>query len=44
MQSDKKTEHGEVHFILPDRIGHVKSVHGIERHVVIELMQSLLGG
>ncbi|MFN9789069.1 MAG: 3-dehydroquinate synthase [Pirellulaceae bacterium] len=44
MQSDKKTEHGEVHFILPDRIGHVKSVHGIDRRVVIDLMASLLGG
>ena len=44
MQSDKKTEHGEVHFILPDRIGHVKSVRGIDRRLVIELMESLLGG
>lgn len=36
MQLDKKTEHGKLNFILPDRIGHVETVSGIFRDVIAE--------
>src|SRR5206468_2455336 len=30
MQRDKKAEHGRLRFVLPDRIGHVALVEGID--------------
>jgi 3-dehydroquinate synthase len=32
--SDKKTIHGKVHFVLPDRIGHVVIRSGIDPEMV----------
>ena len=34
MQHDKKTEHGKLRFILPDAMGHVKIIDGIESQLV----------
>jgi len=35
MQMDKKTEHGQLHFILPTQIGQVKTVSNCERADII---------
>ncbi len=40
--SDKKTVHGKVHFVLPDRIGHVKIVSGIEPALVQRAVEAAL--
>jgi 3-dehydroquinate synthase len=34
MQSDKKTEHGKLRFVLPDRLGHVELVGNIDPQAV----------
>lgn len=38
MQHDKKVEHGQLRFILPDRLGHVELVAGITQQQAIEAM------
>jgi 3-dehydroquinate synthase len=40
--SDKKTLHGQVHFVLPDRIGHVKIISGIDPAVVTRAVEAAL--
>jgi 3-dehydroquinate synthase len=40
--SDKKTVHGKVHFVLPDRIGHVKILSGIEPALVQRAVEAAL--
>lgn len=40
--SDKKTLHGKVHFVLPERIGEVKIVTGIDMNLVREATQAAL--
>jgi 3-dehydroquinate synthase len=40
--SDKKTVQGNVHFVLPTRIGEVRIVSGIDNHIVLESIQSVL--
>jgi 3-dehydroquinate synthase len=42
--SDKKTIQGNVHFVLPVKIGEVKVVSGIDDRVVLESIQAVLGG
>jgi 3-dehydroquinate synthase len=41
--SDKKAVQGNVHFVLPTRIGDVRIVSGIDSRVVIESIESVLG-
>jgi len=38
MQKDKKVQHGRLTFIMPDRIGHVSGVDGIEAHQVKDIL------
>jgi 3-dehydroquinate synthase len=40
--SDKKTIHGKVHFVLPDGIGHVKILSGIEPALVQRAVEAAL--
>ncbi|MEO8132218.1 MAG: 3-dehydroquinate synthase, partial [Bryobacteraceae bacterium] len=40
--SDKKTIHGKVHFVLPDRIGHVQVVSGIAPSLVQSAVEAAL--
>ncbi|MEP6537752.1 MAG: 3-dehydroquinate synthase [Bryobacteraceae bacterium] len=40
--SDKKTIHGKVHFVLPDRIGHVQVVSGIAPTLVQSAVEAAL--
>ena len=40
MQLDKKTEHGQLNFILPTRIGHVRKVSNCE---FADILGSILG-
>jgi 3-dehydroquinate synthase len=42
--SDKKTIQGNVHFVLPTRIGEVTVVSGIDDHLVMEAIEAVLGG
>jgi 3-dehydroquinate synthase len=42
--SDKKTIQGNVHFVLPTRIGEVTVVSGVDGHVVMEAIEAVLGG
>ncbi len=42
LSADKKTVHGNVHFVLPTRIGEVKIVSGIEDRLVIESIQAVI--
>jgi 3-dehydroquinate synthase len=42
--SDKKTIQGNVHFVLPTKIGEVTVVSGIDDRVVIESIEAVLGG
>jgi 3-dehydroquinate synthase len=42
--SDKKTIQGNVHFVLPIKIGEVKVVSGVDDRVVLESIQAVLGG
>ena len=40
--SDKKTIHGKVHFVLPDRIGHVQILSGIDPALVRSAVEAAL--
>ena len=40
--SDKKTIHGKVHFVLPDRIGHVRILSGIDPAMVQRAVEAAL--
>ncbi len=42
--SDKKTIQGNVHFVLPTKIGEVAVVSNIDDRVVLESIQAVLGG
>jgi 3-dehydroquinate synthase len=42
--SDKKTIQGNVHFVLPTKIGEVKVVSGVDDRVVLESIEAVLGG
>jgi 3-dehydroquinate synthase len=42
--SDKKTIQGNVHFVLPVKIGEVTVVSGLDDRVVLESIQAVLGG
>ncbi len=42
LTADKKTVQGNVHFVLPTRIGAVRIVSGVEPRVVMESIQSVL--
>src|SRR5579872_4847072 len=42
--SDKKTIQGNVHFVLPTKIGEVTVVSGVDDRVVLESIQAVLGG
>ena len=42
LASDKKTIRGKVHFVLPERIGKVKIVSGMEERPVLEAIRSAL--
>jgi 3-dehydroquinate synthase len=42
LASDKKTIRGKVHFVLPERIGQVKIVSGVEEKPVLEAIRSAL--
>jgi 3-dehydroquinate synthase len=42
LASDKKTVQGKIHFVLPTRIGSVRVVSGIDQHLVIESIRSVL--
>jgi 3-dehydroquinate synthase len=41
LQSDKKTSHGIVHFVLPTAIGKVEIVKNVPERVVIEAVDEL---
>jgi 3-dehydroquinate synthase len=41
--SDKKTVGGKVHFVLPERIGQVAIVSGVDDKIVLEATRSALG-
>ena len=40
MGRDKKSLGGRLRFVLPDRIGHVDLVDGIERDLVIQALHA----
>jgi 3-dehydroquinate synthase len=42
--SDKKTIQGNVHFVLPTKIGEVTVVSGIEDRIVLDSIEVVLGG
>ena len=42
--SDKKTIQGNVHFVLPVRIGEVTGVSGVDDRVVLESIEAVLSG
>jgi 3-dehydroquinate synthase len=39
MSHDKKVEHGQLRFVLPDRLGHVELVPGIDRSQVLHVLR-----
>ena len=41
---DKKTIQGNVHFVLPVKIGEVTVVSGVDDRVVLESIEAVLGG
>jgi 3-dehydroquinate synthase len=41
MQHDKKTESGQLRFVLPTRLGHVELVSGVETEVVRSVLRDL---
>lgn len=43
LRSDKKTIQGNVHFVLPERIGQVRVVSGIDERVVQSAIEAALG-
>ena len=42
--SDKKTIQGNVHFVLPTKIGEVTVVSGVDEQAVMESIEAVLGG
>lgn len=42
LRGDKKTVHGQVHFVLPEEIGQVRIVSGLDPGLVIEAIQAAL--
>ena len=42
LRGDKKTVHGKVHFVLPERIGSVRIASGLDEKMVIEAIQAAL--
>jgi 3-dehydroquinate synthase len=42
--SDKKTIQGNVHFVLPVKIGEVTVVTGVDDRVVLESIEAVLRG
>lgn len=42
LRSDKKTVQGRVHFVLPERIGAVRIVSGVDEALVLEAIQAAL--
>jgi 3-dehydroquinate synthase len=38
MQHDKKTEQGQLRFVLPDRLGHVELVAGVDAAMVRQVL------
>jgi 3-dehydroquinate synthase len=42
LASDKKTLQGKVHFVLPERVGAVKVVSGIEERLVLDAIEAAL--
>ncbi|MBI4875194.1 MAG: 3-dehydroquinate synthase [Acidobacteria bacterium] len=42
LRGDKKTMHGKVHFVLPERIGAVRIVSGLPEQMVLEAMEASL--
>ena len=42
LKSDKKTRHGKVHFVLPERIGAVKVRADIEERSVLAAIEDAL--
>jgi 3-dehydroquinate synthase len=44
MAADKKTVHGSVHFVLPERIGETRVVSGVREEAVILAVRSALAG
>lgn len=43
MRRDKKTSHGKLRFVVPDRIGHVELLGGIDVELVVRSLQPLAG-
>jgi len=41
MQRDKKTEHGKLRFVLPDRLGHVELVSGVREELARQALADL---
>jgi 3-dehydroquinate synthase len=42
LRGDKKTVHGKVHFVLPEQIGRVRIVSGLDPEMVVEAIQAAL--
>jgi 3-dehydroquinate synthase len=42
LRSDKKTVQGQVHFVLPVKIGEVAIVSGVDDRLVLESIQAAL--
>ncbi|MGC8794122.1 MAG: 3-dehydroquinate synthase [Bryobacteraceae bacterium] len=42
LHSDKKTVRGEVHFVLPEEIGRVRILHGVDEQLVAEAIEAAL--
>jgi len=42
LTSDKKTIKGKVHFVLPDRVGHVVIRSGIDDAIVLDAIRTAL--
>lgn len=42
MASDKKARHGQIHFVLPDRIGQVSIVSGVDEKAVLAAVEAAL--
>lgn len=40
MQRDKKVAHGQLRFVLPDRLGHVSLVSDVDPEAVVEILQN----
>jgi 3-dehydroquinate synthase len=38
MQHDKKVQHGTLRFVLPDRLGHVELVPGVQQAMVMDVL------